>query len=216
VTILSTVDLNVNYIIDEVVKRLQGGEEDNTVLVEASGRHVHLSQKDVDSLFGKGYQLTNKRELSQPGQYLCEEKVTLIGPKGTLQNVSVLGPVRGNTQVELSKSDAVSIGLNAPVRMSGDIKGTPSIILATPKSVLRIEEGVIAAKRHIHITPEDAAKFGVKDQEEIKIKVGGERGLIFENVAVRVSSKFQTAIHLDYDEANACGFTKGLRATIVK
>ncbi|HCQ89813.1 MULTISPECIES: ethanolamine utilization phosphate acetyltransferase EutD [unclassified Clostridium] len=213
---MSTVDLNVNYIIDEVVKRLQGGEEDNTVLVEASGRHVHLSQKDVDSLFGKGYQLTNKRELSQPGQYLCEEKVTLIGPKGTLQNVSVLGPVRGNTQVELSKSDAVSIGLNAPVRMSGDIKGTPSIILATPKSVLRIEEGVIAAKRHIHITPEDAAKFGVKDQEEIKIKVGGERGLIFENVAVRVSSKFQTAIHLDYDEANACGFTKGLRATIVK
>ncbi|WP_454053653.1 ethanolamine utilization phosphate acetyltransferase EutD [Clostridium sp. Marseille-Q7071] len=213
---MSTVDLNVNYIIDEVVKRLQGGEEDNTVLVEASGRHVHLSQKDVDILFGKGYQLTNKRELSQPGQYLCEEKVTLIGPKGTLQNVSVLGPVRGNTQVELSKSDAVSIGINAPVRMSGDIKGTPSIILATPKSVLRIEEGVIAAKRHIHITPEDAAKFGVKDQEEIKIKVGGERGLIFENVAVRVSSKFQTAIHLDYDEANACGFTKGLRATIVK
>ncbi|WP_291578597.1 ethanolamine utilization phosphate acetyltransferase EutD [Clostridium sp. UBA6640] len=213
---MSTVDLNINYIIDEVVKRLQGIEEDNTVLVEASGRHVHLSQEDVDTLFGKGYQLTNKRELSQPGQYLCEERVTLIGPKGTLQNVSVLGPVRGKTQVELSKSDAVSIGVNAPVRMSGDIKGTPSIILATPKAVLRIEEGVIAAKRHMHITPEDAAKFGVKDQEEVKIKVGGERGLIFENVAVRVSSKFRTAIHLDYDEANACGFTKELRATIVK
>ena len=197
---MSTVDLNVNYIIDEVIKRLQGGEEDNTILVEASGRHVHLSQNDVDTLFGKGYQLTNKRELSQPGQYLCEEKVTLIGPKGIIQNVSVLGPVRENT----------------PVRMSGDIKGTPSVIIATPKAALRIEEGVIAAKRHMHITPEDAAKFGVKDREEIKIRICGERGLIFENVAVRVSDKFNTAIHLDYDEANACGFTKGLRATIVK
>ncbi|GAA0123563.1 MAG: phosphate propanoyltransferase [Clostridium argentinense] len=213
---MSTVDLNVNYIIDEVIKRLQGGEEDNTILVEASGRHVHLSQNDVDTLFGKGYQLTNKRELSQPGQYLCEEKVTLIGPKGIIQNVSVLGPVRENTQVELSKSDAVSIGVKAPVRMSGDIKGTPSVIIATPKAALRIEEGVIAAKRHMHITPEDAAKFGVKDREEIKIRICGERGLIFENVAVRVSDKFNTAIHLDYDEANACGFTKGLRATIVK
>ena len=208
---MSTVDLNVNYIIDEVIKRLQGGEEDNTILVEASGRHVHLSQMMWDTLFGKGYQLTNKRELSHQDTIYVKKKLLLLGPKGIIQNVSVLGPVRENTQVELSKSDAVSIGVKAPVRMSGDIKGTPSVIIATPKAALRIEEGVIAAKRHMHITPEDAAKFGVKDREESKIRICGERGLRFENVAVRVSDKFNTAIHLDYDEAMLVVFTKGLR-----
>lgn len=213
---MSQMELNLNYIVDEVVKRLKNEAEDEGILVEASGRHVHLSKAAVELLFGKGYELTKKRELSQPGQYLCEEKVTLIGPKGTLHNVSVLGPERGETQVELSKTDAVSIGVKAPVKMSGDIENSGAIILATSNAVLKLDKGAIAAKRHIHITPEDAKKYGVSNNEEVSIKLTGDRGVIFTNVAVRVSDKFNTVVHLDYDEANACGFSKGMRAVIVR
>lgn len=213
---MSEMELNLNYIVDEVVKRLKCEEKDEGILVEASGRHVHLSKEAVELLFGKGYELTKKRELSQPGQYLCEERVTIIGPKGTMHNVSVLGPERQETQVELSKTDAVAIGVNAPVKMSGDIENSGSVIIATAKSVLKLDKGVIAAKRHIHITPEDAKRYNVVNNEEVNIKVDGERGIIFTNVAVRVSEKFNTVVHLDYDEANACGFTKGMRASIVK
>lgn len=213
---MNITDLELNYVVGEIVKRLGNDTEKEGILMEASGRHVHLSKECVEALFGKGYELTKKRELSQPGQYLCEEKVTLIGPKGVLQNVSVLGPARAETQIELSKSDAVSIGVNAPVRMSGDTKNSGSVILATKNAVVKLEEGVIAAKRHIHITPEDAAKYGVKDKEDVKVKVFGERGLIFDNVAIRVSDKFNTALHIDYDEANACGFTKNMRCQIIK
>lgn len=209
-------ELNLNYIVDEVVKRLQAEAEDEGIMVEASGRHVHLSKECVYLLFGEGYELTKKRDLSQKGQYLCEEKVTLIGKKGTFHNVSVLGPVRGETQVELSKTDALSIGVDAPVRMSGDLEGSGSIVIAGPKAAVMLEKGVIAAKRHIHISPEDAVKYDVKDKEEVSIKLGGERGVIFTNVAVRVSPDFNTAVHLDYDEANACSYVKGMRAVIVK
>ncbi|MGL4730285.1 MAG: ethanolamine utilization phosphate acetyltransferase EutD [Clostridium sp.] len=206
----------INYIVDQVVKRLACDKEDKGILVEASGRHIHLSKDTVEKLFGKGYELTKKRDLSQPGQYLCEEKVMLIGPKGVLQNVSVLGPARDNTQVELSKSDAVSIGVKAPLRMSGDIKGSAPITLAAKDSVVRIEEGVIVAKRHIHITPEDAKKYGVKDKEDVMVRINGERSLIFDEVSVRVSDKFNTVLHLDYDEANACSYTKDTYCEIVK
>lgn len=213
---MSTMEMNLNYIVDEVVKRLKCDVEDEGILVEASGRHVHLSKDAVEILFGKGYKLTKKRELSQPGQYLCEEKVTLIGPKGTIHNVSVLGPEREETQVELSKTDAVAIGAKAPVKMSGDIEKSGSMVLSSGNAVLKLDKGVIAAKRHIHITPEDAKKYNVSNNEEVNIKVIGERGVIFTNVAVRVSDKFNTVVHLDYDEANACGFTKGMKAVIVK
>lgn len=213
---MSTMEMNLNYIVDEVVKRLKCDVEDEGILVEASGRHVHLSKDAVEVLFGKGYKLTKKRELSQPGQYLCEEKVTLIGPKGTIHNVSVLGPEREETQVELSKTDAVAIGAKAPVKMSGDIEKSGSMVLSSGNAVLKLDKGVIAAKRHIHITPEDAKKYNVSNNEEVNIKVIGERGVIFTNVAVRVSDKFNTVVHLDYDEANACGFTKGMKAVIVK
>lgn len=213
---MSTMEMNLNYIVDEVVKRLKCDVEDEGILVEASGRHVHLSKDAVEVLFGKGYKLTKKRELSQPGQYLCEEKVTLIGPKGTIHNVSVLGPEREETQVELSKTDAVAIGAKAPVKMSGDIEKSGSVVLSSGNAVLKLDKGVIAAKRHIHITPEDAKKYNVSNNEEVNIKVIGERGVIFTNVAVRVSDKFNTVVHLDYDEANACGFTKGMKAVIVK
>lgn len=213
---MSTMEMNLNYIVDEVVKRLKCDVEDEGILVEASGRHVHLSKDAVEVLFGKGYKLTKKRELSQPGQYLCEEKVTLIGSKGTIHNVSVLGPEREETQVELSKTDAVAIGAKAPVKMSGDIEKSGSVVLSSGNAVLKLDKGVIAAKRHIHITPEDAKRYNVSNNEEVNIKVIGERGVIFTNVAVRVSDKFNTVVHLDYDEANACGFTKGMKAVIVK
>ncbi|MTK12174.1 MAG: phosphate propanoyltransferase [Clostridiaceae bacterium] len=205
---------SLNYIVNEVVKRLQS--EDEGILVEASGRHVHLSKESVEMLFGKGYKLTKKRELSQPGQYLCDEKVIIIGPKGTIQNISVLGPEREETQIELSKTDAVSIGVKAPVKMSGDIENSGSVIIATQNAAIKLDKGVIVAKRHIHITPEDAQKYGVSNNEEVSVKVIGERGVIFTNVAVRVSDKFETVVHLDYDEANACGFVKGMKATIIK
>lgn len=209
-------ELNLDHIVDEIIKRLQKEKEDEGVLVEASGRHVHLSKECIELLFGKGYELTKKRDLSQPGQYLCEEKVTVIGPKGTIHNVSVLGPVRKQSQVELSKTDAVSIGVNAPVKMSGNIENSGTVIIATPLSVVKLQNGVIVAKRHIHITPEDSIRYGVMNNEEVSIKINGERGVIFTNVTVRVSDKFSTVVHLDYDEANACGFTKGMRASILK
>lgn len=209
-------ELNLDYIVDEIIKRLQKEKEDDGILVEASGRHVHLSKEYVELLFGKGYELTKKRDLSQPGQYLCEEKITLIGPKGTIHNISVLGPVRKESQVELSKTDAVSIGVNAPVKMSGSIENSGTVIIATSLAAVKLQKGVIVAKRHIHITPEDAIRYGVANNEEVSIKTNGERGVIFTNVIVRVSDKFTTAVHLDYDEANACGFTKGMRAWIIK
>ncbi len=211
---MNTMEESLNYIVNEVVKRLQS--EDEGILVEASGRHVHLSKESVEMLFGKGYKLTKKRELSQPGQYLCDEKVIIIGPKGTIQNISVLGPEREETQIELSKTDAVSIGIKAPVKMSGDIENSGSVIIATQNAAIKLDMGVIVAKRHIHITPEDAKKYGVSNNEEVSVKVTGERGVIFTNVAVRVSDKFETVVHLDYDEANACGFVKGMKATIIK
>jgi putative phosphotransacetylase len=211
---VNTMEESLNYIVNEVVKRLQS--EDEGILVEASGRHVHLSKESVEMLFGKGYKLTKKRELSQPGQYLCDEKVMIIGSKGTIQNISVLGPEREETQIELSKTDAVSIGIKAPVKMSGDIENSGSVIIATQNAAIKLDMGVIVAKRHIHITPEDAKKYGVSNNEEVSVKVTGERGVIFTNVAVRVSDKFETVVHLDYDEANACGFVKGMKATIIK
>lgn len=211
---MSTLEQKIEYIVEEVVKRLKNQE--NTILVEASGRHVHLSQEHIDLLFGKGYELTKVKELSQPGQYACKERVSLIGPKGMIQNVVVLGPARKETQVELSKSDCVILGTKVPVRMSGDLKGSAAIIISTEKGIAQLPEGAIAAKRHIHISPEDAKRFNVEDKEVVKLKIEGERSLIFDEVVVRVSPNFNTAVHIDYDEANACGFVNGDRATIIK
>lgn len=218
---MSNVDKQIDLIVDELIKRISIDTDkekcEDTILVEASGKHVHLSQEHVEMLFGKGYELKKVRELSQPGQYLCEEKVMIIGPKGVLNKVAVLGPARKDTQVEVSLSDAVSIGIKAPVRMSGDVKGSEGTVIATANSAVKLEEGVIAAKRHIHINPEDAKRFEVEDKEVVQVKVGcEERGLIFDNVVIRVSPSFDTAMHIDYDEANACGFMKNMRAKIIK
>ena len=178
----------------------------NMVLVETSARHLHLSQSTIETLFGAGHTLTKKKDLSQPGQYACEEKVEVIGPKGSLK-MSVLGPARGADQVEISLTDARSIGVVAPVRESGDIAGSGACLLRGPMGEVEISEGVIAAKRHIHLTPADAEAFGVSDKEIVCVKLDTARPLVFGDVVVRVSDKFALAMHIDTDESNAaCAF----------
>ena len=177
------------------------------VELEASGRHVHVTKEEADALFG--HPLTPKRPLSQPGQYLANERVTVVGPKGTFENVAVLGPERKEAQVEISLTDGRTLGVEAPVRLSGDVSGTPGVTLIGPAGTVTLNQGVIAAQRHIHLTPEDARNFGVKDKQVVKLQTFTARPVIFQDVAVRVSPEFASYVHLDYDEANACGFAKG-------
>lgn len=177
------------------------------VEMEASGRHVHVTREQAQTLFGHG--LTPKRPLSQPGQYLANERVTVVGPKGTFENVAVLGPERKEAQVEISLTDGRTLGLEAPVRLSGDVSGTPGVTLIGPAGTVTLNQGVIAAQRHIHLTPEDARNYGVKDKQVVKLQTFTARPVIFQDVAVRVSPEFASYVHLDYDEANACGFAKG-------
>ncbi len=187
------------------------------ILLETSARHVHVTREVLDILYGEGYELTNKKDLSQPGQFACEERIAVVGPKSQFPAVSILGPIRPYTQVELSASDARSIGVNAPVRESGDISGSGACKLVGPKGEVEISEGVIVAKRHIHATPEDAEALGVSDSEIVNVKVETpDRSLIFGDVVVRVSPKFALAMHIDTDESNACGATGGLKVEIVK
>ena len=177
------------------------------VEMEASGRHVHVTEAQAMTLFG--HRLTPKRPLSQPGQYLAQERVTVIGPKGQMENVAVLGPERSDGQVEISLTDGRVFGIQPPVRPSGQIKNTPGITLKGPCGTVTLDEGVIAAQRHIHMTPEDAAAAGVKDKQIVRLQTFTNRPVIFSDVLVRVSDQFATYVHLDYDEANACGFQNG-------
>lgn len=177
---------------------------EKTVMVETSARHVHVTEETLEILFGKGYQLTKKKDLSQPGQFACEERVQVIGPKNSFPAVSILGPTRPADQVELSASDARSIGVATPVRESGDIAGSGACKLVGPKGEVELKEGVIVAKRHIHMTPEDAENYGVKDKQVVSVKIDSpERSLVFGDVVVRVSPKFKLAMHIDTDESNA-------------
>ena len=182
--------------------------------LEASGRHVHVTREQAIKLFG--HDLTEKRPLSQPGQYLCNERVAVVGPKGEFQNVAVLGPARKEAQVEISLTDGRTLGITPPVRLSGDVKNTPGIRLVGPQGQVELENGVIAAKRHIHMSPQDARNFGVTDGQEVSLKTYTGRQLIFENVPVRVDPNFATYAHLDYDEANACGMKDGDLGRILK
>ncbi len=187
-----------------------------TVLFVTSARHIHVSREALDILFGEGYELTPKKDLSQPGQFACEERVTVVGPKKELAGVSILGPVRPETQVELSLTDARSIGITAPVRESGDIAGSAGCKLVGPKGEIELTEGVIAAKRHIHMTPEDAEAFGVKDTQVVKVEVESNgRNLIFGDVVVRVSPKYALAMHIDTDESNAAGMAPGTMGEVI-
>ena len=190
---------------------------DNKVLVETSARHVHLSQQDLETLFGEGYQLTNKKDLSQPGQFACTERVDVIGSKKTLAGVTILGPVRGKSQVELSLTDARSIGVDAPIRESCDVAGSGSCRLVGPKGEVELKEGVIAAKRHIHMTPADAEAFGVKDKDVVSVRIASAgRSLVFGDTVVRVSPKFALAMHIDTDESNAGAVAPGTMGEVIK
>lgn len=177
---------------------------DNKVLVETSARHVHVTAEQVEILFGKGAKLTKKKDLSQPGQFASEQRVTVVGPRNSIPNVVILGPERPAAQVEVSMTDARMLGIAAPIRESGDIAGSPGCKLVGPCGEIELEEGVIIAKRHIHMTPEDAERIGVENGQIVSVKVNTpERSLIFGDVVVRVSPKFSLAMHIDTDESNA-------------
>ena len=177
------------------------------VELEASGRHVHVTAQQAQTLFG--HPLTPERPLSQPGQYLAKERVRIIGPKGEFRNVAVLGPERKEGQVEISLTDGRILGIDPPIRLSGDVAGSPGITLEGERGSVTLPQGVIAAQRHVHLTPEDAVKFGVKNGQTVRLQTYTVRPTVFGDVAVRVSPDFASYVHLDYDEANACGFQKG-------
>lgn len=185
------------------------------ILVEISARHVHVTQEALEVLFGKGAELTKRKDLSQPGQFASNEKVTIVGPKGEMA-ASILGPVRKDNQVEISLTEARKLGLTPPVRESGDLAGTPGCKLIGPAGEIEIDHGVIAAKRHIHLTPETAAEIGVEDKQIVSVAVGGEgRKLVFGDVVVRVSVNFAPAMHIDTDEANAASIAGNTEGEII-
>ena len=188
------------------------------VLVETSARHVHVTEADLEVLFGKGHALTRKKDLSQPGQYACEERIDVVGPKKTLSGVSILGPCRKATQIELSLTDARSIGVAAPVRESGDLEGAGACKLVGPAGEVEVAAGVIAAKRHIHMTTADAAEMGLKDKDVVSVEVPSANGraLTFGDVVVRVSDSYALAMHIDTDESNAAGVAPGAMGKIIK
>lgn len=193
-------DMDLQAVAEAVMKRL-------FVELEASGRHVHVTKEQAQRLFG--HPLTPKRPLSQPGQYLAGERVTVIGPKGKFENVAVLGPERSEGQVEISLTDGRALGITPPVRLSGKVDGTPGAVLQGPRGQVELKQGVIAAQRHIHMTPEDAQAMGVRDKQVVRLQTFTDRPVIFDDVVVRVHKDFATYVHLDYDEANACGFQTG-------
>ena len=197
----------------EVLNDNKGGNE---IPVGISNRHIHLSQADLDALFGAGYELTKMKDLSQPGQYACEEKVDIVGPKNTLKGIRVLGPARPETQVELALTDARGIGIKAPVRESGKLEGTPGCKLVGPCGEVELDHGVMVALRHVHLNEEQAAEAGVVDKEMVSVRVGGERGLVFDNVLIRSGAGHEREIHLDTDEGNAAGLKNDVEVEILK
>ena len=210
----------IKKIVESVISQCAAAQQPpvtgGPVRVEASARHTHLTKEAVEVLFGKGTKLTPKTYLSQPGEFLSEQRVTIVTYKGIFSNVAVLGPERSETQVELSLSDSKTLGITLPINLSGNLNGAADILLTGPCGVWQAKGAAIAVKAHIHMTPEDAALYDVKDGEMISVAVGIERPTIFKNVVIRVSPKFALAMHIDLDEANACALDKDTRGTILK
>lgn len=204
----------IKEIVTEVVRRFK--ENKDRIVVGVSNRHLHLSAEDFESLFGPDRQLTKMKDLLQPGEFASAETVNLIGPKGTIQNVRILGPLRENTQVEISKSDGFILGAKAPVRESGKIVGTPGIVIEGPKGKIYKDNGLIIALRHVHIDPIEAKRHDVQNGDMVSVRAEGDRGLVFENVLVRVSDKFRPEMHIDTDEANASDLKSGDYVRLVK
>ena len=185
------------------------------VPVGVSARHIHLTQEHIEALFGQGYQLTEFKPLSQPGQFAANETVAVIGPKGQFDKVRILGPARPASQLEISRTDSFAIGVKAPVRESGNIDGTPGVKITGPAGEVELQEGVIVAARHIHFHTSDAEQWGIKDKQLLKVRLSGERGLVLENVIARVSEHFALDMHIDTDEANAAGANNGDTVEII-
>ncbi len=210
-------DRFVQHVTELVLAEIRNLEMKHKMLpVGISARHVHLSQKDLEALFGAGHQLTFFKPLSQPGQFAAEETLELIGQKGTIKKVRILGPLRPQTQVEISLSDARSLGIKPPVRNSGDIEETPGIILRGPRGELKIDNGVIIAERHVHMTKREAESFGLHDGEHIRAFVDGKKGGVLEHITVRVSDAYALDLHIDTDDANAFGLTQGQKVRFEK
>lgn len=212
-------DINIELITRMVIESLENNKQDSNgflVPIGVSARHVHLTQEHVETLFGNGYQLTKKKEL-MGGQYASNEMVTLVGLKlRAIENVRILGPVRNSSQVEIAETDAIKLGVKAPIRDSGDIKGSAPIAVVGPKGVIYLQEGCIVAKRHIHMSPKDAIAAGVSDKEIVSVKVDNERGILFNNVLIRVDDSFTLEMHIDTDEANAAHISTGQNGMIIK
>lgn len=184
--------------------------------VGVSARHIHLSQADIQILFGEGYELTPMKDLSQPGQFAAAETVAVEGPRGKFEKVRILGPARDLTQLEISRTDAYAIGVAAPVRLSGDVEGTPGVLIKGPAGEKTLDQGVIVAARHIHMHPDDADRLGVQSGQKVRVRTTGERAVTFEEVMIRVSAQFVLDMHIDTDEANAAGIANGDLAEIVE
>ncbi len=199
--------LNIDALAQAVIDRL-------FVPIEASGRHVHVTEAQAMTLFG--HRLTPERPLSQPGQYLSKERLTVVGPKGEFHNVAVLGPERKDAQVEISLTDGKTLGISPPIRLSGKAEGTPGATLIGPNGQVTLSHGVMAAQRHVHLSPEEGKHFGVTDKQVVRLQTFTPRPVVFEDVVVRIHPDFRAAVHLDYDEANACGFHKGDFGRILK
>ena len=204
----------ITRMVSRILEEYTGGPNGISIPVEVSGRHVHLSSEHIESLFGKGYRLTEKKELSQPGQFLSNERVTVFTPKGELENVAVLGPARNETQVELSRTDARRLGLNPPVNLSGDLTGACDVYIMSEYGAVKAEGAVIVAANHIHMTGEDAKRLGLRDHQKVKVLMETERPVTFEDVNIRVSDAYSLVMHIDTDEANACDHKNGDNAKI--
>jgi putative phosphotransacetylase len=209
----------IRQIVNKVISEIEKNRNDENLLsvtAELSNRHIHISQEDLEILFGRGYKLTKLKDLSQPGQFAAEETVRLIGPKGVIEKVRILGPVRKHTQIEISITDSYLFGIKAPIRLSGDIDGTPGIIIVNKDKVLNKDKGVIVALNHLHIQPELAEKIGLKKGDRISIEAGSIRKVIFKNVPVRSGEGHYFAFHIDIDEGNAAGLKTGDKVKILK
>jgi acetate kinase len=196
------------------ITRVLEAQKQQPFPVEISAHHIHLTQEHVEALFGKGHQLTKHADLSQPGQYACKEQLTIVGPKGRLERVRILGPARKYTQVEIAMTEQFKLGIHPPIRESGDIADTPGCVLESPNGSVQIDSGVICALRHVHMSPEDALRYGVRDKSFVRVRIAGNRELIFGDVLVRVDPTFKLAMHIDTDEGNAANVKTGARGYI--
>ena len=201
--------MDIEAIVARVVEKIVEKQDDGGIPVGVSNRHVHLSKEDSDILFGKDYEFKKLKDLSQPGQFACNECITLVGPKGVLEKVRILGPVRGQTQIELLQTDCRKLGIKAVLKESGKLEGTPGILISGPMGSVHTANGALVAKRHIHMKPEDAERHGLKDKDLVDLECGGERGGILKNVLIRVSSSYKLDCHLDVEEASAMGLKDG-------